>query len=98
MADNFDSNNKKLTLYKEIVIKRSLHYYYANKETICQKRKEKYKQIPPKDKKKLAEYNKQWFIKQTPERQREIKQKASLYHKNIYDNLSVNGSTSSSGI
>ena len=88
MTDNFDSN-KKLTPYKEIVKKRALEYYYANKEVISQKRKEKYKQIPPEDKKKLVEYNKQWFNRQSPERQREIKQKASMYHKNRYDNLMV---------
>ena len=50
MTDNFDSN-KKLTPYKEIVKKRALEYYYANKEAISQKRKEKYKQMPPEDKK-----------------------------------------------
>ena len=67
MTDNFDSN-KKLTPYKEIVKKRALEYYYANKEAISQKRKEKYKQMPPEDKKKLAEYNKQWFNRQSAER------------------------------
>ena len=50
MTDNFDSN-KKLTPYKEIVKKRELEYYYENKEAISQKRKEKYKQMPPEDKK-----------------------------------------------
>ena len=29
--------------------------------------------MPPEDKKKLVEYNKQWFNRQLPERQREIK-------------------------
>ena len=82
MTDNFDSNKKKTHTTKEIVKKRALEYYYANKEAISQKRKEKYKQMPLEDKKKLVEYNKQWFNKQTPERQREIKQKASMYHKN----------------
>ena len=67
MTDNFDSN-KKLTPYKEIVKKRALEYYYANKEAISQKRKGKYKQMPPEDKKKLAEYNKQWFNRQSAER------------------------------
>ena len=38
MTDNFDSN-KKLTPYKEIVKKRALEYYYANKEVISQKYK-----------------------------------------------------------
>ena len=54
MIDNFDSNNKKLTPYKEIVKKRALQYYYTNKEAICQKRKVKYKQMPPEDKKKAC--------------------------------------------
>ena len=89
MTDNFD---KKLILYKEIVKNRALEYYYANKEAISQKRKEKYKQMPPEAKKKLVEYNKQWFNKQTPERQREIKQKACIYHKNRYNNMMVRAS------
>ena len=89
MTDNFDSN-KKFAPYKEIVKKRALEYYQANKEAISQKRKGKYKQMPPEDKKKkLVEYNKQWFNRQSPERQREIKQKASMYHKNRYENLLV---------
>ena len=47
MTDNFDSN-KILTVYKEIVKKRALDYYYANKAAISQKRKGKYQQMPPK--------------------------------------------------
>ena len=53
MTDNFDSN-KKLTPYKEIPKKRVIEYYYENKEAISQKRKEKYKQIPPEVKKKAC--------------------------------------------
>ena len=37
------------------------------------------------DKKKLVEYNKQWFDKQSPE----LQQKAREYHKNRDDNLMV---------
>ena len=66
-----------------------LEYYYANKEAISQKRKEKYKQILPEDKKKLVEYNRQWFNRQSLERQRELQQKARKHHKNRYDNLMV---------
>ena len=88
MTDNFDSN-KKLTPYNEIVEERALEYYYSNKEAISQKRK-KYKQMPPEDKKEsLFEYNKQWFNRQSPERQRELQEKARKYHKNRYDNLMV---------
>ena len=61
-----------------------MEYYYANKEAISQKRKDKYKQLSPDDKKKLLEYN-----RQTPERQLELRQKAKKYHKNRYDNMIV---------
>ena len=66
-----------------------IEYYYVNKEAISQKRKEKYKQILPEDKKKLVEYNRQWFNRQSLERQRELQQKARKHHKNRYDNLMV---------
>ena len=38
--------------------------------------------MPPEVKKKLVEYSKQWFNKQSPERKRELQQKARGYHKN----------------
>ena len=88
MVDNFESDIKYVT-YKEVTKSRALDYYYANKEVISQKRKDKYKQLPPEDKKKLLEYNKQWFNKQTPERQLELRKKARKYHKNRYDNMMV---------
>ena len=88
MADNFESNVKYVP-YKEVVKKRALEYYYANEEAISQKRKDKYKQLPPKEKKKLLEYNKRWFNNQSPERQLELRQKAREYHKNRYDNMMV---------
>ena len=88
MTDNFESDIK-YAPYKEVIKKRALDYYYANKEAISQKRKDKYKQVPPEDKKKLEEYKKQWFNKQTPERQLELRGKAPKYHKNRYDNMMV---------
>ena len=33
-------------------------------------------QMPSEEKRKLAEYNKQWFNRQSPERQLELQQKA----------------------
>ena len=66
---------------KKLLKKKALEYYYANKEGISQKRKETYKQMPPGDKKKLVEYNKQWFYRQSPKRQRELQEKARKYHK-----------------
>lgn len=42
MTDNFESDTK-LVPYKEIVKKKALDYYHANKEAISQNRKERYK-------------------------------------------------------
>ena len=69
--------------------KKALEYYYANKEAISQKRKEKYKQLSPEEKKKLQEYNRRWFNNQSPERQLKLRQKAKKYHKVRYDNMMV---------
>ena len=88
MANNLESDVKYIP-YKEVIKRRALDYYYANKEAISQRRKDKYKQLPPEDKKKLQEYNKQWFNKQTLERQLELREKARKYHKNRYDNMMV---------
>ena len=88
MADKFESDVKYVS-YKEVVKRKALEYYYANKEAISQKRKDKYKQLSPEDKKKLLEYNKQWFNNQSLERQLELRQKARKYHKNRYDNMMV---------
>ena len=41
------------------------------------------------DKKKLQEYNKQWFNNQTREKQLELRQKAQKHDKNRYDNMTV---------
>ena len=75
--------------YKELVKKRALEYYYANKEAICQKRKDKYKLLPPEEKKRLQKNNKQWYNNQTPEKQQEMRIKARKYNKNRYDNMMV---------
>ena len=40
--------------YKEVVKKKALEYYYGNKGTISQNRKDKYKQLPPEDRKKVT--------------------------------------------
>ena len=50
MVDNSESDIKYVP-YKEVIKKRALDYYYANKEVISQKRKDEYKQLPPEDKK-----------------------------------------------
>ena len=88
MTDNFESDIKYVPC-KEVVKKKALEYYYANKDAISQKRKYKYTQLSPEDKKMLLEYNKQWFNNLSSETQLELQQKARKYHKNRYDNLMV---------
>ena len=88
MTDNLKSDIK-YAPYKERAKNRALDYYYANKEAISQKRKDRYKQLSPEDKKNLLEYNRQWFNKQLPERQLELRQKARKYYKNRSDNVIV---------
>ena len=51
MTNNLKSDVKYVP-YKEVIKKRALDYYYANKEAISQKRNDKYKQRSPEDKKK----------------------------------------------
>ena len=73
--------------YKELVKKRALEYYYANKETIYQKKKGKYNLLRPEEKKRLQENNRQWYNNQTPEKQQEMRMKVRKYNKNRYDNM-----------
>ena len=61
MTNNLESDVEYIP-YKEVVKKKGLEYYYANKEAISQKRKDKYKQLPIEDKKKLQESNKSGLI------------------------------------
>ena len=74
---------------KNLLKKRALDYYYANKEIISEKNKSKYKSLSPEAKKKRQENTKRWLNKQSPEKQGELKQKAREYHKNRYHNHMV---------
>ena len=66
-----------------------MEYYYANREAICQERKDKYKLLPPEEKKRLQKNNRQWYNNQTPEKQQETRIKERKYSKNSYDNMLV---------
>ena len=89
MTNNIESKPKYVP-YKEFVKKRALdYYYYANKEIINKKNKNKYKSLSPEQKKKRRENSKQWFNKQSPEKQAELRQKAREYHKDRCHNLMV---------
>ena len=88
MTNNFKSDVEYVP-YKEILNKRSLDYCYANKDIITEKSKSKYQSLSPEQKKKRQEHTKQWFNRQSPEQQAEIRQKTREYHKNRYRNLMV---------
>ena len=90
MTNNLKSDVEYIP-YKGAVKKRALEYYYANKEAISQKRKDKCKQLPPEGKKKLEENNKKWFNNLSPEKQLELRQKARKYHKDRYDVMMAKG-------
>ena len=83
--ENNSQPNIEYIPYKEIAKKKSLEYYYKNKE----KNKNKYNSLTPEQKKKQQEYNKKWFNKQSIEKQQELREKARLYNKNRYHNLMV---------
>ena len=81
-------NNNEFIPYKEIIKKRALDYYHANKDAINQKRNGKYANPPLEDKKKKEqEKDKQWYNNLTLEKQQELRIKARKYHKNRYDNM-----------
>ena len=73
---NVIESDVKYVPYKEVVRKRALDYYYANKEIISEKNKTKYKSLSPKQKKKRQENTKRWLNRQSPEKQKELRQKA----------------------
>ena len=88
MTDNFQCNVQYIP-YKAIVKQKAIEYYYKNKERRNEKNKIQYDLLSPEEKKKRQEYNKEWFKKQSIERQQELKEKAKQYHKNRYHNLMI---------
>ena len=87
-TNDFESD-KKYVPYKEIVKKRALDYYYANKKVISEKNKSRYQSMTPEQIKKSQENTKRWLNNLSPERQAELKQKAREYHRNRYHDLIV---------
>ena len=74
------------TRYKEIAKQKAREYYAKNKEKIKVSQREKYKSMSTEDKKKLFEKQKEWFNRETEEKQIEMKRKARGYSKNRYHN------------
>ena len=88
MLDDSECNAQYIS-YKEIVKQKARECYHKNIERIQEQAKNKYKTLSQELKKKRQEYNKEWFKKQSIERQEELREKARQYHKNRYHNLMI---------
>ena len=72
---NNSKNDIKLVPYKEAARKKALDYYYANREVIMKKNRNRYRALSPEEKKKRYESNRQWYNRQSPEKKAEMKEK-----------------------
>ena len=72
---NNSKNDIKLVPYKEAARKKALDYYYANREVIMEKNRNRYRALSPEKKKKRYESNRQWYNRQSPEKKAEMKEK-----------------------
>ena len=88
MANNSE-NDIKLISYKKVARKKALDYYYANREVIMEKNRNRYRALSPEEKKKGYESNRQWYNRQSPEKKAEMKEKQREHCKNRYNKLMV---------
>ena len=75
MANNSESDIK-LVPYKELATKKALDYYYANREVIMEKNRNRYSALSPEEKKKRYKSNRQWYNRQPPEKKSKNERKA----------------------
>ena len=76
MENNLESDVKYVP-YKEIVKKKALDYYYANKKMIREKNKNRYQSLSPEQKKKRQEASKRWYNNKLPEKKRKFETKGA---------------------
>ena len=69
MSNDFESDIKYIP-YKEVVKKKALEYYYANKVVISEKNKSKCKSLSPEQKQKRQESTKRWLDKESPKKKK----------------------------
>ena len=72
--------------YRNIAKQKAREYYAKNKEKIKELQRKKYKNLSSEEKKNLVLKQKEWFNRQTQEKQDEIRRKARDYAKNCYHN------------
>ena len=75
---NNSKNDIKLVPYKEAARKKALDYYYANREVIMEKNRNRYRALSPDEKKKRYESNRQWYNRQSPEKKAEMKNRDNI--------------------
>ena len=73
---NNSKNDIKVVPYKEVVKKKALDYYYANRGVIMEKNRNRYRALSPEEKKKRYESNRQWYNRQSPEKKSRNETKA----------------------
>ena len=72
--------------YRDIEKQRAREYYVKNIEKMQESQREKYKNLSSEEKKNLVLKQKEWFNKQTKEKQDKMRRKAREYSKNRYYN------------
>ena len=60
--------------YQDIVKERNRAYYAKNKDKINEKKREKYKQMTPNERKNLVIKQKEWYERQYDEKKDEMRQ------------------------
>ena len=70
MTNNSESDIKFVPC-KELARKKALDYYYANREVIMEKNRNRYSALSPEEKKKRYESNRQWYNRQSPEKKKQ---------------------------
>ena len=84
--------NQNLTYYmryRDTAKQRTKEYYAKNKEKIKEMQREKCKSLSTEEKKNLVSKQKEWFNRQTKEKQDDTRRKAREYSKNRYYNHMV---------
>ena len=69
--------------YKDIAKQRAREYYAKNKEKIKELQREKYKNLSSEEKKNLVLKQKEWFNKQTKQKQDEMRRKSKRLCKDL---------------
>ena len=72
--------------YRDIEKQRAREYHVKNIEKMQESQREKYKNLSSEEKKNLVLKQKEWFNKQTKEKQDKMRRKAREYSKNRYYN------------